>query len=424
MLNRKKKSGDHLYLALFLYWLILLIWQNIRTAANRDGMDMVIKASLIVLLALYFLYNSQSVKRYVMIVFLLLVSIYAVTKLTAEGFSFDDAMYYFFPLLMFLLTLGMGGTCTITKKQLTQLCYMLTFAEMYIVVYALIFQPEKYVEAITVTNAYGNELTSFLTSNHEFGYYLSFGVMAAILCLELDGRLNAGRKAYLITAIVSFSVSLILTFSRTAIVAFAVMLFFYVVFSRRKTMRKVLIFTMLGAMAVVFLIPPLREYFLLIVFKNNNDAGREVLIDAGMTMFWRGTLLNKLFGYDRQTAVQYLADTFRHGSFHNSYVQTLVCNGLVGLSFLIGCLIYEACNIYRTVKAAQQWKWLIKLFYGFLGAMLVTMMFQTNDLFASSIDSYFLTFFAFVLPIYVNNAVRQGVFESAASEAGPAIKET
>ena len=169
---------------------------------------------------------------------------------------------------------------------------------------------------------------------------------------------------------------------------------------------------MLGAMAVVFLIPPLREYFLLIVFKNNNDAGREVLIDAGMTMFWRGTLLNKLFGYDRQTAVQYLADTFRHGSFHNSYVQTLVCNGLVGLSFLIGCLIYEACNIYRTVKAAQQWKWLIKLFYGFLGAMLVTMMFQTNDLFASSIDSYFLTFFAFVLPIYVNNAVRQGVFDT------------
>lgn len=412
MLNRKKKSGDHLYLALFLYWLILLIWQNIRTAANRDGMDMVIKASLIVLLALYFLYNSQSVKRYVMIVFLLLVSIYAVTKLTAEGFSFDDAMFYFFPLLMFLLTLGMGGTCTITKKQLTQLCYMLTFAVMYIVVYALIFQPEKYVEAITVTNAYGNELTSFLTSNHEFGYYLSFGVMAAILCLELDGRLNAGRKAYLTTAIVLFSVSLILTFSRTAIVAFAVMLFFYVVFSRRKTMRKVLIFTMLGAMAVVFLIPPLREYFLLIVFKNNNDAGREVLIDAGMTMFWRGTLLNKLFGYDRQTAVQYLADTFRHGSFHNSYVQTLVCNGLVGLSFLIGCLIYEACNIYRTVKAAQQWKWLIQLFYGFLGAMLVTMMFQTNDLFASSIDSYFLTFFAFVLPIYVNNAVRQGVFDT------------
>ena len=182
MLYRTKKSGNHLYLALFLYWLILLIWQNIRTAANRDGMDMVIKASLIVLLALYFLYNSQSVKRYVMIVFLLLVSIYAVTKLTAEGFSFDDAMFYFFPLLMFLLTLGMGGKCTVTKKQLTQLCYMLTFAVMYIVVYALIFQPEKYVEAITVTNAYGNELTSFLTSNHEFGYYLSFGVMAAILC--------------------------------------------------------------------------------------------------------------------------------------------------------------------------------------------------------------------------------------------------
>ena len=424
MLNRKKKSGDHLYLALFLYWLILLIWQNIRTAANRDGMDMVIKASLIVLLALYFLYNSQSVNRYVMIVFLLFVSIYAVTKLTAEEFSFDDAMFYFFPLLMFLLTLGMGGKCTVTKKQLTQLCYMLTFAVMYIVAYALIFQPEKYLEAITVTNAYGNELTSFLTSNHEFGYYLSFGVMAAILCLELDGRLNAGKKAYLITAIVLFSVSLILTFSRTAIVAFAVMLFFYVVFSRRKTMRKVLAFTMLGAMVVIILIPPLREYFLLIVFKNNNDAGREALIDAGMTMFWRGTLLNKLFGYGRQTAVKYLSDTFRHRSFHNSFVQALVCNGLVGLSFLIGCLVYEACNIYQTVRAAQQWKWLIKTFYGFLGALLVTMMFQTNDLFASSIDSYFLTFFTFVLPIYVNNAVRQGVFEADSVDAGPAIKET
>ena len=414
--TKQQKKGKHVYIMLFLYWLILLIWQNIRTGENRDGIDTVIKAGLIVFLTIYFYFCSRSIKSNVLLVFLFYLLAYSFAKLTSAKFDLTDAMYYYFPLLMFLVTLGMGGNSTISKEDLIRLCYMLIIAVFYIVVYAMIFQREAYLQAIRASNAYGNELTSFLASSHEFGYYLAFGIMAAILCMDLDEKMSPAKKAGLIIAIIMFSLSLILTFSRTAIVAFIVMLLWYVLSSGKRKLKKAIFGIVFASLLLILIIAPLREYFLLVVFKDNNDAGRDELAAAGLEIFKRAPLGNMLFGYDRHSVQRYLARWYRHSSFHNSFIQTLTCNGLIGVAFPIGCFIYEAVHIAKTVKLAPEWKRLANLFYSFMFALLITLLFQTNSLFASSIDSYFLTFFCFLLPIYVDNAIRQGVFETKVPE--------
>lgn len=408
----QQRKGKNAYIMLFLYWLILLIWQNIRTVENRDGIDTVIKAGLIIFLTIYFYVCSRSIKSSVLLVFLFYLLVYSFTKLTSNHFDMSDALYYYFPLLMFLVTLGLGGNSTINKSDLIRLSYMLTFAVLYIVMYSLIFQSEKYVQALQVTNAYGNELSSFLASSHEFGYYLSFALMAAILCLDMDKKMNPLRKTYLIIVIVLFSASLILTFSRTAIVAFIAMLSWYVLSSGKRKLKKTLFGVAFTVVLLILIIKPLREYFALVVFKDNNDAGRDDLANSGLLIFKNAPLGRALFGYDRHTIELFLKRRFLHSNFHNAFIQTLTCNGLVGLFFTIGCFIFEGIHITQTLKAAPEWKKLMNLFYSFMLALIITMMFQTNSLFASSIDSFFLTFFGFLLPIYVGNAIRQGVFDT------------
>lgn len=420
--TKQQKKGKHVYIMLFLYWLILLIWQNIRTAANRDGIDTVIKAGLIVFLTIFFYFCSRNIKSNILIVFLFYLLVYSFSKLTASKFDLSDAMYYYFPLLMFLVTLGLGGNSTISKEELIRLCYMLIIAVVYIVIYAMIFQSAAYVQAITAHNAYGNELTSFLESSHEFGYYLAFAIMSAILCMDLDEKMNPAKKAGLIIAIILFSLSLILTFSRTAIVAFIVMLLWYVFSSGKRKLKQTLFGVIFAILIIIVVVKPLREYFLLVVFKDNNDAGRDDLATAGIEIFKRAPLGNMLFGYDRHAVQSYLVRWFRHTNFHNSFIQTLTCNGLIGVAFTIGCFIYEAVHIAKAKKYSPEWKKLSNMFFSFEAALMISMLFQTNSLFASSIDSYFLTFFGFLLPIYVDNAIMQNVFSEPQEVENDTVK--
>lgn len=401
---------NNVYLILFMYWLILLIWQNVRSAANRDSIDTIIKACLIVFLTVYFVMRSKTVKSSVLIVFLVYILLISVTKLTASSFQLADAMYYYFPFLMFLVTMGFGGNSTISKDDVVKLFYMLTFTVLYIVIYSWIFQTDKYLHAFSVTNAYGNELTSFLASSHEFGYYLAFGIMGAILCNDLDAKMNSLRRTYLIFVIVLFSVSLILTFSRTAILAFVSMLLWYVFSSGQRGLKRALLIVVLLIAFAIIVIKPLREYVLQVVFKNNNDAGRDDLAISGLSIFKSAPLMNRFFGYDMHTVRRYLVNQYSLSSFHNAYIQTLVCNGITGVAFQVGCFIYEAIHIARTMRISPGWRRLSNLFFSFEVALLLSMMFQTNSLFASSIDSYFLTMFGFLLPIYADNAIMTDAF--------------
>ncbi len=409
MLYQKKKDNK-IWLALFCYWLTLLIWQNVRTAVNRGSLDLLVKGVMLAFLVFIYLLNNRYIKRDILLICIVYLAIIAVSKLPQGIPTTDDLLYYAFPIVMLLLLCGVGGEFTVNKKQLLSLCNCLIVTVSYIVLYALIVHTDSFLYAADVTNAYGNELRSFLASSHEFGLYLAFGMMAILLCMELSEHIGSFLRAVYIITFSVFAISLILTFSRTSIVAFALMLVCYLIFfSKAKTGRQILLIS-LFVLLTVLLIPSARRYLTEIVFKNNNDAGRGEMLGAGWDIFMRCDLRGKLFGIDRERAQMLLYYRYRHMSFHNAYIQVLVTNGICGIAFFATAIFITVRSICRTLKKHLQWRSLTLLLFAFLGAACFYMMTQTTILFASSIDSYFISLFGIVVPQYVCNAICAGTF--------------
>jgi len=318
--------------------------------------------------------------------------------------------------MFILIVYGCGWKFELRREQLVRLCNLLVIVVAYIAIYALIFCFDQFKNAFTITNAYGNELKSFLLSSHEYGLYLIFGIMGAILCMEFDPEGSKKKRIWYICAIVLFGINLILTFSRTSLLAFAVMMLCYVFLFARRSIRMWVSLLVTVLVLTVFAVPSLRDFFWEIVMKENNDAGRESLIDAAMNIYKSGNAAKKLLGYDYTMIKALLARSRQLGSFHNAYMSLLVSNGLVGVAILITTSIVTFKDIYITIKKDTPWSRLPKFFIAFNCASIAIMMFNTTTLLASSIDSYFLTLFVAIVPKYVNRSIREGTFDLPAKE--------
>ena len=415
--NERKKEAPLLHICLFAYWLVLLIWQNIGGGENRSGVDLIIKCGLMLMLFVYYFNHMTGIRRDVLKIILILVMNYGTVKMS-NGIALSEALYYFFPLLFILSIYGVGGHFEITRKQLLTLCNLLIAVVTYTALYALIFCFDQFANAFSVDSAYGNELKSFLFSSHEYGLYLAFGIMAAILCLEITPNITPKLKLLYYSAIVLFLPNLILTFSRTSILAFLIMFLCYTIAFAKRRMRAIMLWSIVLAVLIVLIIPSLRDFFWEIVMKENNDAGREDLIDRAMKIFNSGTMLEKLLGRDFYYVEQFLQSNNGFSSFHNAYVSQLVSNGYLGVGIIIVMSFLSFHDIYLTIKSGAEHAHLAKLFFGFALAAIVFMLFNTTVLYASSIDSYFLTLFAAIVPKYVNRSICKGTFEKEVKVKG------
>ena len=408
--NERKKEVPLLHYFLLAYWFVLLVWQNVGGGDNRSGVDLIIKCALIVMLFAYYFTHMTGIRRDVLKLILILIMIYGTIKLS-NGMAMSEALYYFFPLLFMLLVYGVGGHFEINRRQLLILCKILIIVMTYTALYALIFCFDQFKNAFSIDNAYGNELKSFLFSSHEYGLYLSFAIMAAILCVEIDPNITQRQRILYYLAIVLFGVNLILTFSRTSILAMVIMLICYTFAFAKRRLKAIIGWSAFFAVLAILIIPPLRDFVWQIVMKENDDAGRENLVDIAMRIYERGTRLEKLFGRDFYYVEDFLQSRSGISSFHNAFITQLIANGVVGVVLISVMSILPLRDIYLTTKCNTQYSKVAKFFIGFSLSSLVFMMFNTTVLYASSIDSYFLTLFAVIIPKYVNRSICRGKFD-------------
>lgn len=413
--NRRKRKTPLLHIILFAYWFVLLVWQNLGGGVNRSGVDLIIKCALIVMLGIYFFTHMTGIRRDILAAIVVWFTVYGVIKVV-DGMEMSEVLYYFFPMVFVLMIYGIGWQFSINKAQLLQLCNMLIAVTAYIAIYAVIFCFDQFKNAFTVESAYGNELRSFLFSSHEYGMYLAFGIMAAILCLEFDTEGSKGKRVLYTCVIVLFSANLILTFSRTAILALIVMLLTYMFAFAKRKLKSIFFSCLIVAVLVILIVPTLRDFFWRIVMKENTDAGREDLIEKAMIMYNRGNFLEKAFGIDFAGVERMLKSMHGFSSFHNAYITQLICNGIAGVCILAAMSISSFCDIYATVKTNTQYSHLSKFFIGFCASAIIFMMFNTMVLYASSIDSFFLTMMTSIVPRYVNQAIRDGTFDPPKKE--------
>lgn len=412
-MNKNIKENS-VWLVLYIYWAGLLLWQNVRNVGNRGGLDTLVKAGLIFVLLFVFIIKAKTINlpKTVAISFYAILTI--VTAIIGGSSSISEYIYYFFPIFLCFCVFALGDELTINKKQLFHFMNAVIVTVWYIVLYALVFCTDQFRNAFALTTAYGNELSSFLTSNYEYGLYLSFGMFFSIICLDIyKPRVNL-KIFYTITLVV-FSLNLILTYSRTCILAFLMIVVIYLLFARKGKSRTIILSLLVFAVGVYLCSNTVNRFVDDIVFKGNVNSGRSDLVNLGIDMFRSSSLFEQLFGMEYAKFTNFVFIHTSHSSLHNSYIQTLVTGGIKGLAFLFVVLVFaflKPVRIIRTMKNEGKYKSLMVLFVAFVVGAMIYMLTTTGSLFSSSIDSYFLTVCAIIVPKYVCNSIIAGTFDS------------
>lgn len=393
---------NHIHIAMFLYWLVLVIWQNLSGEEARSTIDTAIKVVLIFSLFAYCMQFKNKINSTSIYIYCVLVASLLVTFVFESERNSLALVTYMYAILMVFIMLLKGGNFKVSVEQYLIFLKCVIFVVLYISIYALINCREQYQTAFSITDAYGNELSSFLTSSHEFGMYLVAGIISAIICLH-NFNFSPIKKLLYFACIGLFFVNLILTYSRTSIVAFAVFVAFYLFSSKNDKIKYVLVVVIVALFLVYICVPKLQTFFVQTVFKGGNNKSRNFLFEVGVDYFKNSPFIRKMFGNGINSVRDYFTLTANHGSVHNGYLQVLLYFGIVGLTFMLSFVIMRIVNSYKFRKS--------DIYYGsiFLSLALSGAMFMLTDtscVFFSSIDSFFLTVFYFIIPMYLQNYLR------------------
>ena len=389
----------------FLYWAVLVAWQNISRAEARSSVDVIIKTGLLILFVGFYLFNAKYIYKKILWVILFSISL-MITLFSEPDFPFSILIAYVYPILILTMVYGFGDKYEIDRDQLTAFCNCVIIVLMFAAVYAAVFNTEHFTSALSFTSAYGNELASFFLSSHEYGMYLVYGIAACFICLRYKERRLSKRILYYI-AIVVFLINLVLTFSRTSMLAAVLLFAVCILFLKNKKLWFYSVLLMITGIIVIISVPALWNFVYRVILKENNLAGRGELNAIAVDYFIEGTWFQKLFGHGVYESRTYFENMTTHGSVHNAYLQVLVYYGLIGSLSLTVFLISQ---FYACIREIKKDRFIGVISLGILVSAAAVMFTNTPIIFTSPIDSYFLTIFAVIVPKYVRNAINSGRF--------------
>lgn len=393
---------------LFLYWMILVIWQNANEAGNTlSTFDTALKAGLILYLVVYFLSHANKISSKIFAVLGFTVML-LITFFLEQTIDLRTIINYAFPVLFAIVVYVFGDDFKINKEHLIAFFNCVIILVSYTAIYAVIFCTDQFKNAFSITNAYGNELTSFFLSSHEYGTYLSFAIIGCLLCLRFKRAELIRTKVPYILALILLVPNLILTYSRTSIYATVIALVVLVLFDGNKKFKRWFLGIAILMILLILIIPTIREFVFEIVMKGNEDAGRADLYQLAIDYYRDGNAFEKMFGHGINTARGFFEDTLEHGSVHNAYLQVLVYYGFAGLAVMI---IFLLSQLYANVKLMKTNRFMGAIFTAMLLSASAMMFTNTAIIFNSPIDSYFLTVLAIVVPKFVRNSINSSEFD-------------
>lgn len=399
--NTNSKSRNKYLVALFLYWLILLIWQNFAVYISNSILSIIIKVGLVIyLLIVFFQRTIKGNKQFLWLIFFL----YSVVSffINEHSANTNALIYYFFPAVFSLIVFVFGDGISVSLDEYIGFLKAFIWNVFFTALYAVIFQGSYFTQLLSRSSSYGYELTSFFTSNHEYGMYLSFAIASILICYNTID--NKNKRFGYILLLIFFAVNLIATLSRTSIASCLVILVVFGLLSRKSSIKWIMLAVAVILVVVFISSARIQSFVDVVLLKGGNDAGRTKMWENAINYFINSTWLNKLFGHGYSTIGDYTRSAFSHGSVHNSFLQVLLIWGISGLTFLIGVIIYSIKKAISVIRIEKN------LGFVFLALSLSTIAFMftnTACLMESPIDSFMLTVFTVVLPKFVCNSLLQ-----------------
>lgn len=401
-----KSYKRNISFVLFVYWFVLVLWQNIGETEARSTIDIIVKMVLIIYFVLYYTMHSKTISKSIILVILLLFSL-LVTILLENSITISSMISYIFSLLFIFMVYCFGNKFEINQKQFLIFLNSIIFVMLYAAVYSFVFCQNQFLHVFSISGAYGNELSSFFVSSHEYGMYLVYAITSCLICLHFKRSGTRSEKIPYILAIMFFLTNLLLTFSRTSILAAFILLFVYILFSGNSNLKFLCVIIIILALIVFLTSSTISDFVYKIILKENNLAGRGTLTGLAIQYFNEGTILEKLFGHGIADSRTFFETITGHGSIHNGYLQVLV---YYGLCVFLSMVLFLISQCYSCIKIIRKDRYMGSILLGILMSAIAMMFTNTSILFHSSIDSYFLTIFAVVIPKYIRNSIENNNF--------------
>ena len=405
---KTKKLTDNVSIVFLFYWVVLVAWQNINPEAIGTMTDTLVKFVLLGIMVLYFATHRCENLRGIVFFGIFILNM-LISFIPEDSFAVRSLLNYFFPVLFVFLTIILGGKHEINKSQLKVFLNGVVAVSLYTALYTVIFMQSDIIKALNAGNAYGNELSSFFVSNHEYALYMMAGIVSAIILIEINKSKNVLLNLWYAICIALFMFNLILTFSRTYLFATIAIIGIYAFINRKSKLSKLLIFAAIAIGVLIITVPSLSKYVYEIILKSNTDAGRNELTELAWKTFDDGSIFEKLWGHGISSMQDFFESKTTHASIHNAYLQILLYFGGIGLFVL---LAFVASHIFSAIKIIKKEKFLGAIYTALVVGALLAMVAQTVVVFTSSIDSFFLTVFAIIVPKYVINSINAGAFEN------------
>jgi len=380
---------------MYIYWVIIIIWQYVRPVENRSVIDSLVKIGVFGIICLYALNYGQAAIRKD---FAGCLTVYLVCQLVTIVFdtgtfslgSFITVAFMMAQIVIFLVFLDEEE---IFLSELEWFCRSIVAIVFIMAAYNALFNASRFMTVFSAGSAYGNECKSFLYSNHEFGIYLAVGILSA-LWLMLIRRMN---KITFIVLVAFFTVNLLSTYSRTAILGCITAIFVLLFYYRKKVF---LWAAMVAGLVYVYILNNPKVYDIVFnkIMKGSFEEG-QVMDEERSSMyvdqfqyFVNATFRQKMFGYGYAGAGQFPG--------HDAYLMVLLTGGICMLIAFIAIVLLAMNYSFKCIRVNRSVGSLMLAFQVF---SLLYMIAQTPILFYSSMDCFFLTMITILIPKYIYN---------------------
>jgi len=237
-------------------------------------------------------------------------------------------------------------------------------------------------------------LSSFFDNRNTFGFYLFLGIVSNIFLL-----LNKQtRSVILYTTLAIMLTSLLLTLSRTSIIALIVCLTCFLILQNR-TMLYVKGFLIAGAMGLVIILSPSLLGFIKenIIRADSGLTGRDYVYSSALNI---AQDTNILFGAGYNSSIETLNQSTGYSSTHNSYLSVLVRGGVILFGMFVMGIIFSIRKILQVRKSNVQ---LGDLLLSILVGYLIYSFTESRVFFFSSVPDFIVTVFVILVPLYLSN---------------------
>lgn len=271
--------------------------------------------------------------------------------------------------------------------------------------YNLVFNFADIMNVSDLTNSYQANFKSFFANRNQFAIFLAMMIIASLYVLKSMEYKSRLYKLFFVIA----TVSLLLTFSRTAIAAVGLFLILVAHWElRTRFFKKYLALTASIVMVLILLSLPMVQNLVntLIVREDSisDVSGRGEIWQMGLSLVPGRDIV---FGVGEFSGLERAErNGFEFTQFHSFYVDSLVLGGVFWLLLMVGILLVV---VMRVRKGMRYSKYYPMAYYGFVPFVILSA-FESVGLFGIGyVDTIVTVFFVSIPLLYANYATERHI---------------